>query len=738
LLGIIGYWDRLSARPGDAPELKVSIEDGSPNFRIELVRLVCGDDGSNGPGFKAESIASDINGVRPGARQAIQAGSHVHIANLSSIRGNAVTLAALVMPTWIGKGARQCILSRQHRSSKGIALMVSASGCGGLWLHDGDKEVFVTSSAAMREGSWYLLVASFSASDGKIRILQRPIGGGHRIEQDVMEERSADVGMPSLPAGEALIAARAHPTDGIVDHFDGRIEAPALYNGALDGDHLSSVKHPFDIDLPAIGGWDFSRHIGSADIADVSGNGSHGRCINLPTRAVAGHAWRGQAVDWRTRPDLYGAIHFHCDDLEDCGWKTDVIWRVPPDIRSGVYAARLTTDLGAEDFVPLFILPQKGKSSAPLAFLASTFTYLAYANSHHGYEDPLSEPAYGALLVLDRTDLFLKERRDLGISLYDRHRDGSGSCYSSARRPILNMRPKRRIWNFNADMHIIDWLEASGIEYDIITDDALHEEGADLLSRYRCVMTGSHPEYHSARTLDAIDEWLGKGGRLIYMGGNGFYWRVATHEDHPGVIEVRRGEAGTRCFEMPPGERHHQFDGEFGGLWRSNGRTPQQLVGVGFVAEGFDSCHWYERTGDSFDPRAAFIFAGVGAEDRIGDFGVLGGAAGLELDAADPALGTPAHALVLARSTGHSNIYLVTVEEMVSTHPAVDGLDNRLVRAELVFFETPSGGAVFSTGSIAWAASLCHKGYRNNVAQITGNVVRRFLDPTPFALPDKG
>jgi N,N-dimethylformamidase len=210
---------------------------------------------------------------------------------------------------------------------------------------------------------------------------------------------------------------------------------------------------------------------------------------------------------------------------------------------------------------------------------------------------------------------------------------------------------------------------------------------------------------------------------------------VATHEAHPGVVEVRRGEAGTRCFEMPAGERHNQFDGEFGGLWRSNGRAPQQLVGVGFVAEGFDSCHWYERTRASLDARAAFIFAGVAEHARIGDFGVLGGAAGLELDATDPALGTPAHALVLARSTGHSNIYLVTVEEMLSTHPSVDGLDNPLVRAELVFFETPSGGAVFATGSIAWAASLSHKGYSNNVAQITRNVVERFVEPTPFALP---
>jgi N,N-dimethylformamidase len=736
LVGIMGYWDRFSARPGDAPELKVSIEDGSQSFRIDVVRLICGDDGPNSPGFKTRSVNSEVNGAYPGRRQAIAVGSYVHVPNLNAIRGEAITFAALVMPTWFGKRATQCIVSRQHRSSKGVALIIDPSGRGGLWLHDGAGEVLVTCDSTMHEHRWYLLVASFDASSGRIRILQRPIGGAHRIESDVIEDRSVDLRMPSLPAGAATIAARLDPEAGAVAHFDGRIEAPAIYRGALEANQLSKLTHPYEIDLPAIAGWDFSRHIGSTDVADVSGNDSHGRCINLPTRSVVGHAWRGQVIDWRTRPDLYGAIHFHSDDLEDCGWKTDATWRIPAETKSGIYAARLTTDRGAEDLVPLFILPPKGRNDASLAFLASTFTYLAYANSHHGYEDPLSEPAYGTLLVLDRTDLFLKERRDLGVSLYDRHRDGSGSCYSSAKRPILNMRPKRRIWNFNADLHIIDWLEESGIDYDVVTDDMLHEEGARLLNPYRCIVTGTHPEYHTVQMLDGLETWLGSGGRLVYLGGNGFYWRVATHNAHPGVIEVRRGEAGTRCFEMPAGERHNQFDGEFGGLWRSNGRPPQRLVGVGFVAEGFDSCHWYERTDASFEPRVAFIFEGIHKDDRIGDFGVLGGAAGLELDAADATLGTPAHSLVLARSAGHSNVYLVTVEEMMSTHPSVDGLDNPLVRAELVFFETPSGGAVFSTGSIAWSASLSYQQYSNNVARITGNVVQRFLDPTPFALPN--
>lgn len=51
----------------------------------------------------------------------------------------------------------------------------------------------------------------------------------------------------------------------------------------------------------------------------------------------------------------------------------------------------------------------------------------------------------------------------------------------------------------------------------------------------------------------------------------------------------------------------------------------------------------------------------------------------------------------------------------------------------MVFFETLSGGAVFSTVSIAWAGSLSHAGYDNDITRITTNVLNRFLEETLFA-----
>ena len=87
---------------------------------------------------------------------------------------------------------------------------------------------------------------------------------------------------------------------------------------------------------------------------------------------------------------------------------------------------------------------------------------------------------------------------------------------------------------------------------------------------------------------------------------------------------------------------------------------------------------------------------------------------------------------VVARSEGHSQLYYLCPEETPYHHPVMNGAENDRVRADMVFYETPAGGGVFSTGSISWCASLSHDGYDNNVARITENVLKRFRDPAPL------
>jgi N,N-dimethylformamidase len=289
------------------------------------------------------------------------------------------------------------------------------------------------------------------------------------------------------------------------------------------------------------------------------------------------------------------------------------------------------------------------------------------------------------------------------------------------------------LWGYNADTHLTDWLEAMGHDFDVVTDEDVHAEGGALLRHYRVVLTGTHPEYYSERMLQALKDYTARGGRLLYMGGNGFYWRIAYHPELPGVIEVRRAEDGTRAWIARPGEYYHSFTGEYGGLWRRQSRPPQQLVGVGFIAQGFDLSASYRRTSESEDSRVAFAFEGIGRDEPIGNFGLIGGAAaGLEVDIADTALGTPPHALVVACSEELPDTFLLVNEEQLINTPDVMGSANPRIRSDLLFFETGHGGAVFAFSSMAWCGSLAHNGYDNNVSRLTGNVLRRFLADEPF------
>jgi hypothetical protein len=76
--------------------------------------------------------------------------------------------------------------------------------------------------------------------------------------------------------------------------------------------------------------------------------------------------------------------------------------------------------------------------------------------------------------------------------------------------------------HFPADTHLIDWLAVKGIAVDMVTDHDLDRKGVALLKPYRAVVTGSHPEYHPPNTLNAFQDYVDAGGRLAYLGGNGF------------------------------------------------------------------------------------------------------------------------------------------------------------------------------------------------------------------------
>ena len=219
----------------------------------------------------------------------------------------------------------------------------------------------------------------------------------------------------------------------------------------------------------------------------------------------------------------------------------------------------------------------------------------------------------------------------------------------------------------------------------------------------------------------------------MYLGGNGFYWRISYDKNSSDIIECRKSEAGIRAVETHPGESYTSLTGEYTGLWRRNNCSPNKLVGVGMVSQGFDISSPYFRTKQSYNKKVRFIFEGI-KENKIGNFGLSGGgAAGLEIDSYNKELGSPENAIVLASSKKHTDVYLMTPEDLLDPVLGISGTEAENVKSDMVFFETKNNGAVFAVGSIAWGGSMAWNKYENNVSLITKDVLDRFLNKKGFS-----
>jgi N,N-dimethylformamidase len=444
-----------------------------------------------------------------------------------------------------------------------------------------------------------------------------------------------------------------------------------------------------------------------------------------PYTAVRGVRWDGRFQGPQQAPAHYTALHFNSDTLLDAHWSPTTVWQVPDDLDSGAYAFRLrsTDDPQAQPSYASFFVSAATRPRHSVAVLLPTFTYLAYANA--------PEDMRG--VVVTEADHVAEQRLDAvhpahGRSIYERHPDGQCVLWGSSRHPLWSVSPGHRPWGLVADSWLADWLDAQGQDFDVITDHDLHRLGAAALQPYRVVLTGHHPEYTSTDMWDGLWRYLQQGGRMLYLGGNGFYWRTACDEATE-TIEVRRAEDGTRPSISPPGEYHCAFTGEYGGIWRRLGRPPQQIVGLGMAAQGFEHAAHYRKCDDAQAHEVAFVFEGVDAQTfgRGGWWG--GGASGWEIDRSDADLGTPVQTWWLARSEGHAQSMLRTKEELLSYIPP---FNDTKARSDVVL--VPLGrGDVFAVGSMTWIGSLHGPNHAaTDVATITANVIRRFLDPAPL------
>lgn len=700
MIPLIGYTNKLSARPGETIEVKVSSASDAP-YRAELVRIISGDPNPEGPGMKLVPVPSAIDGDYPSRVQDTRLGSHM-AAILTGGLPKTFRLRATVFPTTPDKGEQGVITI-----GGGDNAMTLGVGPFGAFCRIGPDTV--STGCNLPPYTWAGIWADIDLTNGTVSV-------GQAIPKlDHSANRSSDqINFDGSIGTDVLIAAIE--ADDAASHFNGKIEHPQI---SSDGKTIAS--------------WDFSKNMTSLSVPGSGSLGTDGTLTNAPMRAVTGSNWDASENNWNRAPEQYAAIHFHDDDIADCNWDTDFTFTVPDDLPSGAYAVRLTS--GEHwDLLPIFICPPKGTQTADVCFLISTFTYVIYANQaradfgQHWRDRAADWGAYPHNPA---------DHPEFGLSTYNDHTDGSGIAHTTWHRPIMNLRPGYHpfaddkcgsgLRHFPADTHILAWLDAKEIPFDVVTDWELHNEGSELLAPYKTVLTTSHPEYHTSETLDGVQGYRDGGGNLVYLGGNGFYWRVALHPEKDGLIEVRRAEGGLRAWASEPGEYYSGFTGDYGGLWRRNGRPPNALTGIGYTCQGDFEGTYYRRTPVSQSDELAWMFDGID-DEIIGDFGLCGGgAAGYELDRVEPRLGTPPNAVVVAKSENHPASFVLPPEEWL-THVKTwgNGTPKELIRADMTYMKVPGGGQVFSTGSITFCGSLPINNFDNNISRLLENVVTQF------------
>ncbi len=358
--------------------------------------------------------------------------------------------------------------------------------------------------------------------------------------------------------------------------------------------------------------------------------------------------------------------------------------------RSGLYYFRARTARGAEFSFPWIVAPEQPTS--PVAVLASNITWNAYNNfggrSNYINPDRLpTTPTVNARLELKRytdPDSITYDTEDYAPLSFDRpepinHIDANTEITDPIEgRAACHLAPAE--WRF------LGWLERERLAYDYFAETQLHDGTLDL-DAYKVLILSTHPEYWSREMYFRVRSWINeRGGRLMYLGGNGLNCE-AEFVDSSAVI-YRNGDG--RALKR----------GGYESRFHMRVESEANLLGVVFTDTGImtgapyraiDSAHW--------------AFAGTSLENGnlFGQSSLHmrcpGGASGHETDKVSPS--SPTNVVRLAKGTN--------IDEG---------------GAELAYYETPSGGAVFSVGSIAWPSAIL---VDDNVSRMTANVLRQFL-----------
>jgi len=283
---------------------------------------------------------------------------------------------------------------------------------------------------------------------------------------------------------------------------------------------------------------------------------------------------------------------------------------------SGLYFAKLTSP-GRVGFAPFVVRPKRlGEHS--VAIVLPTRTWQAY-NFRDEAGDGKGDTWYAA----------------------------KGHLQSRLGRPYLNrgVPPHYRQY----DLRFLRWLHQSGRRVDVLSQAELDgTTGAHLAAAYDLLVFPGHHEYVTRAEYDAVEGFRDRGGNLIFLSANNFFWRIDL-----------QGRTMTRVKK-----------------WRELGRPEASLLGVQYIGndDGGRRAPWL------VEPTAAksWIFEGV----ALGSSNEFSNGA-IEIDAVAPS--SPRGTRVLA---------------------AIPNLLGPGMTAQMTYYETEAGAKVFAAGAFTLAGSI--------------------------------
>ena len=280
---------------------------------------------------------------------------------------------------------------------------------------------------------------------------------------------------------------------------------------------------------------------------------------------------------------------------------------------------------------------------------------------------------------------------------------------------------------FSYEYYFVLWVERLAAVHrfrvDYATNFDLHRD-AGFAENCRLLVSGSHNEYWSKEEFGTVHRRIFELGKnTMFLGANSAYWQVRYADlDNPTVGDGRGRQL--ICYKsgfdpirarLPEGEAMRLITARF----RDYARLPETML-AGIAYQSYfpaDSQATYPYHIHDLDFP---FFAGTGCS--VGE--AVAEVVGYEWDNRDPdgdgkRLWDPAKSLIPALDAA--------VIRVVLTGFPVD-LNGRSGRAEAVYFVSPAGARVFSTGSIRWAWGLGKPGFlRKKFKLLNRNLLMHLL-----------